>query len=65
MFAMLQFATFVLTTIFAAATAFGLHWLLLQAAFRMMQPATAQRVPSRVGIARGTAQVVRAYSGQR
>lgn len=65
MFAMLQFATLVLTTIFAVAAATGLHWLFLQAAFRMMQPATAQRVPVRTGLARGTAQVVRAYAGQR
>jgi hypothetical protein len=65
MFAMMQFATLVLTTILAVAAAAGLHWLLLQAAFRMMRPATAQRIPTRAGLARGTTQVVRAYAGPR
>lgn len=65
MLAMLQLATLILTTMFAVAAAAGLHWLLLQAAFRMMQPATAQRLPVRAGLARGTAQVARAYAGPR
>ena len=38
MIAMLQFATLVITTMFAAAAAVGLHWLCLEAAFLMMRP---------------------------
>src|ERR1700731_3230802 len=44
MIAMLQFATLVITTIFAAAAAVALHWLFLRAAFLMMRPATAPRI---------------------
>jgi hypothetical protein len=47
MIAMLQFATLVITTMFAAAAAIGLHWLCLEAAFLMMRPATARRIPAR------------------
>jgi hypothetical protein len=65
MIAMLQFATLVLTTLFAVAAAAGLHWLCLKAAFRMMQPATARRMPARTELARGTAQLARAYSVSR
>jgi len=65
MIAMLQFATLVITTMFAAAAAVGLHWLLLKAAFLMMRPATAQRVPVRTELVRGTAQLARAYLAQR
>jgi hypothetical protein len=63
--AMLQFATLVITTMFAAAAAVGLHWLCLEAAFLMMRPATARRIPARTELARGTEQLVRAYSAQR
>jgi hypothetical protein len=63
--AMLQFATLVITTVFAAAVAAGLNWLCLEAAFRMMRPATARRVPVRTELVRGTAQLARAYVPQR
>ena len=65
MIAMLQFATLVITTMFAAAAAVGLQWLFLEAALLMMRPATAQRFPMRTELARGTARLVRAYSAQR
>jgi hypothetical protein len=65
MFAMLQFATLVITTMFAVAAAVGLHWLCLEAAFLMMRPATARRIPARTELARGTAQLVRAFASQR
>ncbi len=65
MIAMLNFATLVITTMFAAAAAVGLNWLFLQAAFLMMRPATAQRIPLRAELARGTAQLARAYSAMR
>ncbi len=63
--AMPQFATLVITTIFAAAVAAGLNWLCLEAAFRMMRPATARGIPARTELVRGTAQLARAYSASR
>ncbi len=65
MIAMLQLATLVITTMFAAAAAVALHWLFLRAAFLMMQPATARRIPARTELARGTAQLAQAYSAPR
>jgi len=73
MIAMLQFATLVITTMFAVAAAAGLHWVCLKAAFLMMRPATARRIPFeraqgqpvRTELARGTAQLARAYSAWR
>jgi len=62
MMAMLQFATLVIATMFAVAAAAGLHWVCLKAAFLMMRPATARRIPVRTELARGTAQLARAYS---
>ena len=63
--AMLQFATLVITTMFAAAAAAGLLWLFLKAAFLMMRPATAQGIPARTELVRGTAQLARAFAGNR
>lgn len=65
MIAMLQFATLVITTMFAVAAAAGLHWVCLKVAFLMMRPATARRIPARTELARGTAQLARAYSATR
>jgi len=65
MIAMLELTTLALITIFAVAAAAGLHWLLLKVAFFLMRPATAQRIPARTELARGTAQLARAYSAQR
>ena len=62
---MLHFATLVVTTIFAAATAVGLHWLALKAMFILMRPATARRVASPVRLASGTVQLARAYAAHR
>ena len=65
MVAMLQFAMLVITTMFAAAAAVGLQWLFLKAALLMMRPATAQRIPMRTELARGTAQLARAFVAER
>jgi hypothetical protein len=73
MIAMLQFATLVITTMFAVAAAAGLHWLCLKAAFLMMRPATARKIPfekaqgkpERTELVRGTAQLARAHSTTR
>ena len=65
MIAMLQFAMLVITTMFATAAAVALQWLFLRAASLMMQPATARRLSARTQLARGTAQLARAYSTTR
>jgi hypothetical protein len=65
MIAMLEFATLFITTIFAAAAAMALHWLFLEAAFLMMRPATARRVAVRTQLARGTAELARAFASHR
>ncbi|HKV64059.1 MAG TPA: hypothetical protein VJO16_19285 [Candidatus Acidoferrum sp.] len=70
---MLQFATLVITTMFAVAAAAGLNWLCLKATFLMMRPATARRIPFertqgkpvRTELVRGTARLARAYSASR
>jgi hypothetical protein len=65
MIAMLHFATLVITTMFAVGAAAALHWLLLQATFLMMRPATAKRILGRTALVRGTAELARAFSVQR
>ena len=65
MLAMLNFATLAIATMFAVAAAAALHWLFLQVAFALMQPATARRVSARPDLARGTAQLARAFASNR
>jgi hypothetical protein len=65
MIAMLHFATLVVTTLFAAAAALALDWLLLRAMFVLMRPATARRVNAPSQLVRGTAQLARAYATHR
>jgi hypothetical protein len=52
----------VFATILAAAAAMFLNWLLLQAAFRFMRPATAGRIPQRIVLSSGNAQLARVMS---
>lgn len=65
MIAMLELTTLAIATMFAVAAAAGLHWLCLKAAFLMMRPATARRIPARTELARGTAQLARAFASRR
>jgi hypothetical protein len=65
MIAMLHFATLVVTTLFAAAAAVALDWLLLRAMFVLMRPATARRANAPSQLVRGTAELARAYAAQR
>jgi hypothetical protein len=65
MIAMLHFATLVFTTLFAAAAAVALDWMLLRAMFVLMSPATARRRPVPTQLVRGTAQLARAYASHR
>jgi hypothetical protein len=64
MIAMLQFATLVITTIFAVAAAVALHGLFLRAAFLMMRPATAPRIQARTELVRGTTQLARTFASR-
>jgi len=65
MVAMLELTILALITIFAVAVASGLHWLLLQASFLLMRPATARKIPARAQLVRGTAQLARAFASRR
>lgn len=65
MIALLNFTTLVLATLFAAAAAVAFNWLALQAAFQLMQPATAGRRAARTELVRGTTQLARAFGPHR
>ncbi len=65
MIAMLHFTTLVVVTLFAAAAAVAFNGLLLRAMFVLMRPATAQRSNGTTRLARGTAQLARAYASHR
>jgi hypothetical protein len=65
MITMLHFAALVITTLFAAAGAAAFNWLLLQATFLMMRPATAKRIAGRTPLVRGTGELARSFAGHR
>jgi len=65
MIAMLHFAMLVITTMFAAAAAVAIHWLLLRATFLMMRPATVRRNSVRPELVRGTAELTGAFASRR
>jgi hypothetical protein len=66
-----HFATLLITTVFAGATAVFFNWVLLEGAFHLMRPATARRIPRRGELVpkdelvHGTAQLVRAFAAHR
>ena len=65
MIAMLNFAALVITTVFAVIAAVAIDWMLLRAMFVLMHPATARRRTLPASLARGTAQLARAFAPQR
>lgn len=65
MIGMLQFTALALITLFAAAAAVAFNWLFLRTMFLLMRPATARRMPARTPLVQGTAQLARAYAGNR
>ena len=65
MITMLNFAILAMATIFGVAAAAAISWMFLRVAFVLMQPATARRIPPRTELVRGTAQLARAYVGNR
>jgi len=62
---LLSFAIVLAATILALFVALGLHWLLLRAAFLLMQPATASRRVARPAIVSATRLVAHAYALRR
>jgi hypothetical protein len=58
---MLGFASLVITTILALFAALALNWLLLQATFALMQPATADRRKARPALEHGSRLAAQAY----
>ena len=65
MLAILHFASLVAVTVFAVVAALAFDWFLLRMMFVLMRPATAGRIAAPSWLARGTAQLARAYSTQR
>jgi hypothetical protein len=62
---MLGFAGVAVITMLALFAALALQTALLQFTLWLMQPATADRRPVRIAVARGTRMVVRAFQLQR
>lgn len=65
MISMLNFAILAIATLFAVAAAAAFSWVFLRVTFVLMQPATARRIPPRVELVRGTAQLARAFAANR
>jgi hypothetical protein len=67
MAAMINFAALLITTLLATGVAVLLDWLLLRAAFQLMQPAAKRAVvwSGPPELVRGTRQLIRAYGTQR
>ena len=65
MIAMLDFAELAIATMFAVAAAAAFSWASLRFTFLLMRPAAARGVPPRTELARGTAQLARAYVANR
>jgi hypothetical protein len=67
MAAMINFAALLITTLLATGAAVLLDWLLLRAAFQLMQPAAKRAVVwnGQPELVHGTRQLIRAYGTQR
>jgi len=66
MMEMLNLATLIFVTLFAAAAAVALDWMLLRVMFVLMRPATARQPRlAPVRLASGTVRLARAYASQR
>ncbi len=65
MWILVNLAILVLATLIAGAAAVAFYWLLLRATVAMMRPATLRSAPVRNELARGTADLVRAFTPRR
>jgi hypothetical protein len=59
--AMAQVGILAAATVLAAGAAFGMAWAFLQGAFRLMRPAAARPVRSRLELVQGTRAAARAF----
>jgi len=65
MWILVNLAMLVLATLIAGAAAVTLYWLLLRATVAMMRPATLRPAPAHTELARGTADLVHAFTPRR
>jgi len=65
MWILVNVAMLVLATLIAGAAAVALYWLFLRATVQMMRPATLRRAPLRTELARGTVELVHAFTPRR
>ena len=65
MWILVNLAMLVLATLIAGAAAVAVYWLLLRATVAMMRPATLRPAPVRTELARGTADLLRAFTPRR
>ncbi len=66
MWILVNLAMLVMATVFAGAAAVAAYWLMLRATVELMRPAAVRTVPAvRAEVARGTAQLVRAFDPRR
>ena len=66
MWVLVNLAMLVVASVFAGAAAVAAYWLMLRATVELMRPAAVRTVPAvRAGLARGTAQLIRAFDPRR
>jgi len=65
MWILVNVAMLVLATLIAGAAAVVVYWLFLRATVQMMRPATLRRAPVRTELARGTVELVHAFTPRR
>jgi len=65
MWILVNVAMLVFATLIAGAAAVAAYWLLLRATLELMRPAAVRPVPVRPELARGTAELVRAFTPRR
>lgn len=65
MMALVNFAAFLVATVFAVAAAAALSWISLRVAFVLIEPRRASGVPGRAGLAHATARLTRAFATRR
>jgi hypothetical protein len=65
MWVLVNLALLVLATVFAGAAAVAVYWLMLRATLELMRPAALRTATVRTELARGTAQLIRAFDPRR
>ena len=65
MWILVNYAMLVMATVIAGAAAVAVYWLLLRATVELMRPAAVRTAPVKTELARGTAQLLRAFDPRR